>query len=358
MTTRSRIDWAEPGIAEVSPGVHRVPLPMPGDSLRAVNVYAIEDGAGITLIDGGWVQESARTELERALRTLDCGLGAITRFLVTHAHRDHYTLAVALRRELGTPIGLGAGERATIDALTSRVHRYAAQVGLLRAAGAPELADAVQAGGSTVDASEEAWEQPDEWLHAGTLELTDRALRVVPTPGHTQGHLVFVSEQDGLLFAGDHVLPHITPSIGFEPVPAASPLTDYLSSLRTVRALPDLRLLPAHGEVTASSHTRVDELVAHHDDRLIATREVVAALGPCSGYEVAATLRWTRRGRAFSSLDELNQMLAVTETVAHLRVLVETGLVQQSDAAGVVAYDVDRGVDQPRVMARSEGEPR
>ena len=40
----SRHDWLEPGAHRVAPGVHRIPLPLPNDGLRAVNVYAIEDG--------------------------------------------------------------------------------------------------------------------------------------------------------------------------------------------------------------------------------------------------------------------------------------------------------------------------
>src|SRR3712207_8035936 len=36
-------------------------------------------------------------------------------------------------------------------------------------------------------------------------------------PIYTRGHLMFLDERDGTLFAGDHVLPHITPSLGFEP---------------------------------------------------------------------------------------------------------------------------------------------
>jgi len=55
------------------------------------------------------------------------------------------------------------------------------------------------------------------------------ALDVVPTPGHTQGHAVFVDPAARLLFAGDHVLPSITPSVGFEPVLSANPLGISLS---------------------------------------------------------------------------------------------------------------------------------
>ena len=47
-------DWTEPGVFPVAPGVHRVPLPLPTDRLRAVNVYVLEAGDGLVLIDSGW----------------------------------------------------------------------------------------------------------------------------------------------------------------------------------------------------------------------------------------------------------------------------------------------------------------
>ena len=43
--------WADPGLFTVAPGVHRVPLPLPTDGLRAVNVYVVEEGDGLVLID-------------------------------------------------------------------------------------------------------------------------------------------------------------------------------------------------------------------------------------------------------------------------------------------------------------------
>jgi len=183
----------------------------------------------------------------------------------------------------------------------------------------------------------EGWEEPDEWLEAGTVRVADRILRILPTPGHTQGHIVFADEQAGLLFAGDHVLPHITPSIGFEAVPSDAPLADYLDSLALIRALPDLTLLPAHGFVAASTHARVDELVAHHDARLRETGQAVASLGSATAAQVAAVLGWTRRRRSFASLDPFNQMLAVTETVAHLKLLVASGVLT-ADGDVVVSY--------------------
>src|SRR5690348_13731767 len=55
--------WAAPGTYPVAPGVHRVPLPLPNDRLRAVNVYVIEADDGLVLIDSGWALEEAHRAL-------------------------------------------------------------------------------------------------------------------------------------------------------------------------------------------------------------------------------------------------------------------------------------------------------
>src|SRR5581483_11898687 len=146
-------------------------------------------------------------------------------------------------------------------------------------------------------------------------------------------------EASGLLFAGDHVLPHITPSIGFEPVVARQPLRDYLDSLRLVRELPDLRLLPAHGPVADSTHARIDQLLAHHAQRLDECAAAVAK-GAGTAAEAASALRWTRRGRRLGELDLFNQMLAVIETRAHLELLAAQGMLTSSQSDGVTSYQL------------------
>lgn len=321
----------------MAPGVHRIPLPMPTDGLVAVNVYAVEDGDRLVLVDGGWAVPEARASLDEALATLDADVRAVSRILVTHVHRDHYTLAVQLRREVGTHVGLGAGERPALRALTEGWRgSLRAQRSILYDAGADALVVELERLGGA-GAPPDDYEAPDEWLEAGRIELSDRVLEVVPTPGHTQGHVVFRDAAGGLLFAGDHVLPHITPSIGFEPVPMVSPLRDFLTSLAAIRRLPDTTLLPAHGGPAPSVHARIDELVTHHDARLEEMRAAVARLGAATAAEVAAAVSWTRRRRSFAGLDLFNRMLAVTETVAHLTVLVETGVLERR-AGGPVVY--------------------
>ncbi|MGI8449978.1 MAG: MBL fold metallo-hydrolase [Streptosporangiaceae bacterium] len=331
--------WAAPGIFPVAPGVHRIPLPLPNDALRAVNVYAIEDGDGLVLIDSGWALAEARSRLEDALAELGHGLGDVSRFLITHVHRDHYTQAVALRREFGARISLGIGERPSLE-LSADGHelKLAPQLRRLRGCGAAEVADRLTVTLGTRPAEASVWELPDEWVAGpAAIALRDRSLQPLPTPGHTRGHLCFLDASAGLLFAGDHVLPHITPSIGFEPALAALPLGDYLQSLRLVRERPDTRLLPAHGPVTDSTHARVDALLAHHAARLDATERAVAQ-GASTAQETARLLTWTRRERPLGDLDLFNQMLAVLETAAHLDLLVMRGGLRAILSDGVTGY--------------------
>jgi glyoxylase-like metal-dependent hydrolase (beta-lactamase superfamily II) len=340
LTENDTRDWTEPGIYSVAPGVYRIPLPLPHDALRAVNIYAITDGSKLVLIDSGWALDAAREGLAAALKGIGAGLGDVSQFLVTHVHRDHYTQAVVLRREFGGKIALGQLEEPSLKiAADPEVQQMNAQVDLLRQGGAEEVVTAlVTMFGGVTRADVDLWENPDEWLTPGRRTvLPGRDLDVVHTPGHTAGHVVFVDGDAELLFSGDHVLPHITPSIGFQPAPAELPLNDYLDSLRLVRALPDMRMLPAHGPVSASVHTRVDELLEHHRQRL-ETMGTKVLEGKSTAYETALSLGWTRRLRKLPDMDAFNQMLAVLETGAHLDLLVSQGKLAATEVDGVRHY--------------------
>jgi len=341
----SGVHWSDPGAWPVAPGVHRIPLPLPMDGLRAVNVYALETEQGLTLIDGGWAIPESRALLETSLASIGYAVGDITRFLVTHVHRDHYTQAVALRSEVGSHVSLGIGDKPTIDLVLDPGGLVEdPYVGYLRRAGAADLAQLWGDHSQRAAPDLSMWAYPDTWLTDDhPIEIGSRVLDAVHTPGHTQGHFVFADHADGLLFAGDHVLPTITPSIGFEPVLADQPLGDFLGSLTKVRGLPDLRLLPAHGPVTDSSHARVDALLAHHDERLRLCLAAVRHSG-VSSHDVAGELPWTRHHHPFAELDVFNAALATMETRAHLELLAARGAVVAAEVDGVRVYAPGRRI--------------
>jgi len=339
-----RVAWAEGGAVEVARGVHRLPLPMPGDALKAVNVYAIEDGGGVALVDTGWDLDVAREALEHGLAGLGFSSADVTTVLATHVHQDHYGQAAAIRRASGSEVVLGVREEPTIRAASEPIElreSHAFHRDLLTRHGAADEFVAMEREMKSweLDALENPsrWEQPDRYVTNGDrVDLAERSLLVLETPGHTRGHVVFLDEDAKLLFAGDHVLPHITPSLGLEPFPDGSALGKFLVSLASVRELPANRVLPGHGPQFDSLADRVDELLHHHDMRLEACLELVDAAGSTTALGVARDLTWTRHERLFGELDGLNRMLAVTETVAHLEHLADTGRLGRSEGPHVV----------------------
>ncbi len=256
--------WTAEGAWQVAEGIHRIPLPLPMDGLKAINVYVIATDDGLVLIDGGWAIPEARELLDRCLRSIGAGFGDIRRFLVTHIHRDHFTMATVLGHELGADVALGIDEKPGLDLfhhefVDSEENPFSH---VLVTAGAADLAELWSQGRADQELDLSLWQYPDTWLEGDfPIPVGARTLDAVHTPGHTPGHYVFADRSDGLLFAGDHVLPTITPSIGFTVPPTPDPLGDFMASLTKVRGLPDLQILPAHGPVAPSSHARVDELL-------------------------------------------------------------------------------------------------
>ncbi len=236
------------------------------DGLKAVNVYAIETEHGLTLIDGGWAIEVAAACWRSRLR--DVGYGFARHHPVPghpRAPRPLHAWPPSSASEFGADVSLGLGRRAGPRPAPRPRGPRRGPVARGPAIGR-RADDRRRSGAASPTASCPTWRcgaiRTPGWTATTRSRSGTRTIDAVHTPGHTQGHYVFADRPAGLLFAGDHVLPTITPSIGFEPVPAEQPLRDFMASLTKVRGLPDLRLLPAHGPVAPSSHARVDELLA------------------------------------------------------------------------------------------------
>lgn len=330
--------WEHPGVYQVDTGVFRIPLPMPQDGLRAVNVYVLVGELGLTLIDAGWDIPEARTLLQQGIEATGFSMNDIKLFLITHLHRDHYELSLRIRREVGATVALGQGERPGLEKVRrGGMEPYGPQLASLRALGAEQLAERIVEFARRERLTPSLQEMPDDWIVGGVMMVGDRKVLALPTPGHTRGHVVFHDEAAGLLFSGDHVLPSITPSIGFEVALAQNPLGDFMDSVRLIRGRTDARLLPAHGPVTASVHERADQLLAHHDRRLEQTEHALNA-GARTGLELAGRLTWTRRERRLDDMNDFNQMLAVCETAAHAQLLVSLGRATSDWHDGTIYY--------------------
>lgn len=148
------------------------------------------------------------------------------------------------------------------------------------------------------------------------------------TPGHTAGHLCFHDDRTGLFFSGDHVLPRISPNISTMAEGDVDPLRSYRESLAGVRDVAHAEVLRAHEWRFRGLSQRVDQIVAHHEERLAELLRALRELPGSTPWQLAARLTWSR---PWASYTRQVRIFAVTETEAHLRLLGSRGLALRCD---------------------------
>jgi glyoxylase-like metal-dependent hydrolase (beta-lactamase superfamily II) len=303
---------AETGLTEVAKGVFELRLPIPFED-GLVNVFLFADGEEADLLDCGMNSHESVATIRAAITHI--GARRLRRLVVTHIHPDHYGAAGSLAGEGMADLYIHRLEvplvnprYVELEHLVKEVHRY------LLVNGVPgseaEVLSNSQRALSQMVKTAEASVQLDG---AELLQMGRRQLRVEWTPGHSPGHICLYDRQDGLLFAGDHMLPELSPNIGLHPQSTPDPLHEYLDGLRRMAAYDPELILPSHGRPFTGAPARVKVLEAHHRRRLEQTVEIVAR-GKQTAWEVALEL-WGPRSNFYE------KRLALQEAVAHLQAL-------------------------------------
>ena len=126
--------------------------------------------------------------------------------------------------------------------------------------------------GASVRALDPAHRLGDEGLVGGdVVSAAGLEVRVLATPGHTADSLSFVLS-DAVL-TGDTVLGRGTTVVAHPD----GVLGDYLDSLRRLRELGDVTVLPGHGPELASAGRAAEQYLAHRETRLEQVRAAVDA---------------------------------------------------------------------------------
>jgi glyoxylase-like metal-dependent hydrolase (beta-lactamase superfamily II) len=327
----------EPGQAlEVAPGVRwlRMRLPMP--ALNHINVWALEDGAGWTLIDTGMDLPDTVAGWQSALSG-PLGARPVVRVICTHMHPDHIGMAGWLTRQHDCRLWTTRLEYVTCRMLVADTGREAPADGVrfYRAAGWDDAAleyYRARFGGF----GRAVYALPDSYrrvVDSEEVAIGGRNWRAVVGRGHSPEHLCLHCPELGVLISGDQVLPRITSNVSVFPTePDADPLSEWLTSLASIkqRVSDDVLVLPSHNEPFRGLHARLDALIAGHEERLARLASELAT--PKRAVDVFALLFRRRVGVEMLSM-------ATGESVAHLNCLMARGLaVREPDAAAVAWY--------------------
>ena len=157
----------------------------------------------------------------------------ITHIVCTHTHPDHSPAAAILAERLNVPM---------VGAITSD------------------------------DQHQDLTFRPDQHLTHGDLVVGDDwHLRAIHTPGHVDNHYCFLLEEEGMVFAGDHIMNGSTVVI----IPPGGDMKAYIESLQRLLDYDLKAIAPGHGDVIPDCRAEVEKLVRH---RLMREAKVVSGL--------------------------------------------------------------------------------
>ena len=321
-----RYPWETPpagGAAiEVAPGVlwMRLPLPM---KLDHVNVYALDDGDGWTVIDTGFASRTTKRMWAMLMNGPLAGK-PVTRVVVTHHHPDHVGLAGWFQSEFDAEL------------ITTRTAWLLSRMLTLDVQSAPlpeTLAFWRSAGMDPAVLEQRSSERPFNFgdvveamplgftrIQQGqSIEMGGRTWDIHMGNGHAPEHATFWSRDDHLVISGDQILPSISPNIGvYATEPMADPLGEWLEACERLELLArdDHLVLGGHKLPFTGLPTRMRQLIDNHHgalDRLLGYLDAPKSAADC----FAPLFR--------RSIAEGEYGLALVEAVAHLSHLYQKG---------------------------------
>jgi len=214
-------------------GLHRI-------GSDVVNVYLVEDAAGVTIVDAGlpghW------RELERELTQLGRSLDEVRGIVLTHGDTDHIGFAEQLRQQKGIVIRVHE-----LDAARARGEVKKPNAGWGQIKVRPLLKFlwySARHGGLRIPPVREVVTFAD----GDVLDLPGSP-RIIHVPGHTPGSVAVHVPAVNALFVGDAMTTGnvLTGERGPRPAPFTLDPEAALASLAKLEAVPATWVLPGHG---------------------------------------------------------------------------------------------------------------
>lgn len=311
---------------EVAPGIlwMRLPLPM---ALDHVNVYALDDGDGWTLVDTGMDTRRTRAIWQGLVDGPLSGM-PVRRVIVTHHHPDHVGLAGWFQAERGAELAI------TRTAwLTARMLTLDEQV-----RPADETLEYWRSAGMAEDVFRKRREErPFNFIDmVAPMPLGFRRIREGDRitaggrvwfarmgDGHAPEHATLWSEAGDVVIGGDQLLASISPNLGvYATEPEADPVGEWLDSCErlSAHALDAQLVLPGHKLPFTGLPVRMRQLTDHHRAALDRLLDLLGE--PRSAAQCFPALFKREIG-------EGEYGLALAESVAHLNHLLQSGLVSR-----------------------------
>ena len=206
-----------------------------------VNVYLVEDGGGVTIVDAGvpgyW------HDLPQELAAMGRALADVRSVVLTHGHSDHIGFAERIRAERHVPVRIHE-----LDAALARGEVPNPAKGLGPVRPLPLLRFLVWAG-MRGGLSPVKVQEVSTFGDGATLDVPGTP-RVILVPGHTPGSAALHFERHDVLCVGDAIATYSVTTGGDGPriAPFTADRETALRSLGRIESIAARFVLPGHGQ--------------------------------------------------------------------------------------------------------------
>jgi glyoxylase-like metal-dependent hydrolase (beta-lactamase superfamily II) len=213
-----------------------------------VHFFLLEEDGAVTLIDAGL--SGYRDTLEPALAEMDRSIDDVKAIVLTHADPDHVGFAGELQQTHGIPVYVhrADSERARRGKTKQTDGSPLAMLGMLRHPHSRRALRHMIANGGAKQAKVAELIAFDD---GDVLDVPGR-LRVIHTPGHTEGHCVLHAPSENALFVGDAInnvnIATGQPGAQVAPRAANTSTTQAYESLSKIEELDAQTLYFGHGD--------------------------------------------------------------------------------------------------------------
>ena len=308
---------------ELAPGVRWLTMPMPG-SLAHINLYLLEDTKGWYVVDTGMATEET-TQLWHDIFKSELGNKPVIGVICTHMHPDHTGQSEMITDEFRCPFFMTHGEYYQARSFannTGNSHSSWTGMDFYTRAGMPK--DFLeQLGQMWAKRSADSMSMPglptsyERLQHDQVLVIGNYSWKIVVGSGHSPEHACLYCEEFEMMISGDQILPVITSNVSVHPnEPNANPLKFWMESHHRFMSIADNTfVLPAHNLPFYGIRERLQELIDHHEHRMILVEQACAEKP-----QVAKDLLPIMFER---KLEPRQKMMALGEAIAHIHLLMD-----------------------------------
>lgn len=299
-------------------GRHIYTFPVQAFDRLIANIYLIDDGNDLILIDTGSGIGTSNQDLLDGFTALQqtynptLKLANVSQILITHGHIDHFGGLPFVRHHTAAPIGVHILDQRTLSNFQER-----------RIVASRQLDTFLQQAG--LDTPQRAklmrmyqWAKgiyqsvPTQFFLNEGEPIFD--IDVYHVPGHCSGQVCL--QVDDILLTADHVLSKTTPHQAPESITLNMGLGHYLDSLTKIEKLEGLRLgLGGHEGVMEDIPGRVHAIKQAHQKRLQKILDL--SQNPISISHISQQL--------FGQVTSYHVLLALEEAGAHVEYLYQRG---------------------------------